>query len=215
MDGDTDLDVVIPGFWFENPGNGIGHWIRHSWPYTMIPKASYGRSIKAWIADINHDGKNDIVYSDCDTGGGHVHWIENKKGDGTTWISHQLEDPPTRAGDYPGTGSFHSLGVADFNQDGYLDIFAGEQEDPDTYMENNGLIAMKPRGLKERGVIYYNNGDTQPQFSIYMIHVDNPGWHDAQILDVDGDGDIDIVSKVWNADGPVYHLDYWRNESNH
>jgi hypothetical protein len=214
LDGDNDLDVLIPGFWFENPGNGIELWIRHSWPYTMIPKASYGRSIKAWIADINHDGKNDIVYGDCDTGGGHVHWIENKKGDGTTWISHQLEDPPTRAGDIPGTGSFHSLGVADFNHDGYLDIFAGEQEDPDTYMENNGLIAMKPRGLKERGIIYYNNGDKKPRFSIYMIHIDNPGWHDAQILDVDGDGDIDIVSKVWNADGPVYHLDYWRNESN-
>jgi hypothetical protein len=141
--------------------------------------------------------------------------VENKKGDGTKWISHQLEDPPTRDGDVPGTGSFHSLGVADFNHDGYLDIFAGEQEDPDTYMENDGLRAMKPRGLKERGVIYYNNGDINPQFSIYVIHVDNPGWHDAQILDVDGDGDVDIVSKVWNADGPVYHLDFWRNESTH
>lgn len=38
------------------------------------------------------------------------------------------------------------------------------------------------------------------------------GRHDAQFGDVDGDGDIDIVSKVWHADGPVYHLDYWRNE---
>ncbi len=47
-----------------------------------------------------------------------------------------------------------------------------------------------------------------------MIHVDNPGWHDAVVFDVDRDGDVDIVSKVWNADGPTYHVDYWRNDIN-
>ncbi|HUX94714.1 MAG TPA: VCBS repeat-containing protein [Bacteroidales bacterium] len=212
LDGDNDLDVVIPEYWFENPGKGTGNWIQHKWPYSMVPNASYGRSIKAWIADINKDGNNDIIYSDCDTGGGHVYWLENRNGDGTTWIVHKLEDPPTKKGDVPGTGSFHSLGVADFNNDGNPDIFAGEQEDPDTYMEDEGKIAMKPRGLKERGVIYYNNGKKEPEFSISVIHIDNPGWHDAQMIDVDKDGDIDIVSKIWNADGPVYHLDYWRNE---
>jgi hypothetical protein len=45
-----------------------------------------------------------------------------------------------------------------------------------------------------------------------VIHLDNPGWHDAQLGDVDRDGDVDIVSKIWNADGPSYHLDFWRNE---
>ena len=31
-------------------------------------------------------------------------------------------------------------------------------------------------------------------------------------MDVDGDGDTDIVSKIWNADGLKYHADLWRNE---
>ncbi len=211
LDGDGDPDVVIPGYWFANPGNGVGDWTRHEWPYQEVLNASYPRGMKSWVVDINRDGLNDIVYSNCDTGGSHVYWVENKGG-GLTWKSHMLSDPPTKEGDVPGTGSFHSLGVADFDQDGNLDIFAGEQEDPAVWMEKSGKVAMKPRGLKERGVIWYNKGSKNPKFEIDVIHVDNPGWHDAQLGDVDGDGDPDIVSKVWSADGVAYHVDYWRNE---
>ena len=129
-------------------------------------------------------------------------------GRGADWILHQLPDPP---GD-PFTGSFHSLAVADFGHSGYLDIFAGEQEDPDTYMEADGLLAMKPPGLQERGVIWVNDGAETPIFTPVVIHSGRPGWHDVAIGDIDGDGDVDMVSKVWNADGPNYHMDFWRND---
>jgi len=212
IDGDNDPDVIIPGYWFANPGGQSVNWERREWPFEPVPNASYGRSIRAWIADIDNDGQNDIVYSHCDTGGSHVYWVKNKN-NGRDWEAIKLPDPPTRPGDVKGTGSFHSLGVADFNLDGFPDIFAGEQEDPDTYMEAEGKVAMKPVGLKPRGVIWYNMGEAKTGFELYVIHTGNPGWHDAQLGDVDGDGDIDIVSKIWNADGPVYHLDLWRNEA--
>ena len=51
----------------------------------------------------------------------------------------------------------------------------------------------------------------KPKFKEIVFQVDNPGWHEAQTGDVDGDGDIDIVSKVWNKDGVYYHVDYWEN----
>ncbi len=212
LDGDGDSDVVIPGWWFANPGKGEGTWQKHKWPHKAVEKASYGTSMRCWIADINRDGQNDIIYSDCDTGHSHVYWVENT-GKGKSWTRHQLADPPTAPGDVPGTGSFHSLGVADFDRDGDLDIFAGEQEDPDTYMEAQGKLAMKPRGLKERGVIWENSGTKNPTFVPVVIHVDNPGWHDAVLADVDGDGDTDIITKIWNKDGDTYHADYWRNEN--
>jgi hypothetical protein len=203
------IDLVIPGFWFENPGSITGRWIKHEWPFIPVPNASYGRSIRSWVVDINQDGKNDIIYSICDTGNSHVYWVENKD-NGKNWVSYQLDDPPVREGDVPGTGSFHSLAVADFNMDGTPDIFAGEQEDPDQMWGE--LQPMKPKGLKERGVIWYNDGSALPKFTVEVIQYDNPGWHDAQIGDVDNDGDIDIVSKVWNADGDTYHADFWRND---
>ncbi len=211
IDGDGDIDVMIPGLWFANPGNGIGEWFQNDWPFEPVLNASYGPSTRSWITDIDKDGQNDIVYAHCDTGGSHVYWVKNTN-KGKDWESIQLPDPSTLPGDVKGTGSFHSLGVADFNQDGFPDIFAGEQEDPDVYMENEGKVAMKPRGLKERGVIWYNNGGNKPEFTPFVIHVDNPGWHDAQLGDIDADGDIDIVTKIWNADGLVYHMDFWRNE---
>ena len=212
IDGDQDPDLVVPGYWLENPGSENGVWLRHPWPHLGVENASYGTSMRVWVIDLDRDGDPDIVYSDCDTGWSHVYWVENK-GQGKNWLRHALPDPPVAAGDVPGTGSFHSLGVADFDQDGDWDIFAGEQEDADVYMVKDGKVAMKPEGLKERGVIWENRGGTDTlDFKPIVIHIGNPGWHDVMLGDVDGDGDIDLVSKVWHADTPVYHADFWRND---
>ena len=211
LDGDGDNDVVIPAYWFENPGDGYGEWKRHEWPHKAVANGSYGTSARSWVADINNDGWQDIVYSDCDTGFSHAYWVQNNS-KGASWTLRQLADPPNLPGEIPGTGSFHSLCVADFDQDGDLDIFTGEQEDPDTYMVKDGNLPMKPVGLKERGIFWENDGAAVPAFTIVVIQVDNPGWHDTNVGDVDGDGDLDLVTKVWNKDGPTYHADFWRNE---
>lgn len=209
LTGSGTLDIVLPGVWYENPGNGYGEWKRHEWPHRPIPNASYGTSMRTWVVDINGDGVNDIVYSDCDTAYSHVYWAENLGG-GERWIVHQLPDPPG----HPDTGSFHSLAVADFNHDGKLEIFAGEQEDPDRGMMDSGKLPMKPLGLKERGIIWVNEGeDGLPAFKPVVISDNKPGWHDAVIGDVNGDGSIDIISKEWHVEGPYYHIDYWRNDT--
>jgi acetyl esterase/lipase len=200
LDGDEYADIVMPAGWYKNPGkNQDGTWQYHPWPFrTGITPNLYGISIRSWVTDLDSDGDNDVVYTDCDVEGSEGYWIENK-GTGMDFIRHALASP----GDP--TGSFHSLAVVDFDRDGDLDIFTGEQEDPDA--------GMKPKSLKERGFIWENTGSRRkPSFVVRIIQTDNPGWHDIQTGDVDGDGDLDIVSKIWNKDGKYYHVDYWENQ---
>jgi len=39
------------------------------------------------------------------------------------------------------------------------------------------------------------------------------GMGGIPLADIGGDGDTDIITKVWNKDGDAYHADYWRNEN--
>lgn len=199
LDGDDDPDIVMPTGWFENPANGGTRWRHNAWPFQVgnYPN-SYGTSIRSWVIDLNNDGLNDVIYSDTDVKNSNVYLIMNS-GD-NTFSRQQLPSPSDS------TGSFHSLAVADFDNDGDSDIFVGEQEDTNPLMKPDG-------GLKERGILYENiSNDRKMQFRPVIIHTDNPGWHDTRAGDVDGDGDIDLVTKVWNKDGEHYHADFWENK---
>jgi hypothetical protein len=37
-------------------------------------------------------------------------------------------------------------------------------------------------------------------------------FHSLGVADFDLDGDLNIATKVWNADGPNHHADFWRND---
>lgn len=198
LDGDGFPDVVMPAGWYRNPGISEGPWSLHPWPFLVgkIPNL-YGVSMRSYVVDLDGDGDQDVVYTDCDNEGSEGYWIENIHRE-SKFERHSLPSPGEPS------GSLHSLAVADFDGDGDFDIFSGEQEDPDP--------GMKPAGLQERGFFWVNTGTPgHPAFTVHVIQSGNPGWHDVIAGDVDGDGDIDLVSKVWNKDGKSYHVDFWEN----
>ncbi len=182
LDNDGDADIVLPDRWLENRERGQ-RWIEHSIPFGK--RGPWGLSSRSWITDLDEDGDNDIVMVDCDQKASRGAWLENNGDRPPTFTAHFL---PMSA---PGIrGSFHSLYVGDFDLDGDLDIFTCEQEDS----------AILPEGAPPRWYIWENVSSAEHiQFREQVIHDARLGGHDALVGDADGDGDLDIFSKIWNV----------------
>ncbi len=203
LDGDGDVDVVLNKYWFRNDGGGTS-WTKFDLPFgrngTYGDGDPYGYSSRAWVADLDGDGDSDMVQCDCDMGLGTAAWLENN-GSGT-FTKHEL--PRTAPGN---RGSLHSLAVFDFNGDGLLDIVTADQEDP---------CSLEPP-VSPRVYLWENTSGSWTEHVLADIAL---GLHDFCIGDVEGDGDLDIVAKVWNhhawgrnANGDNEHVDLWENLS--
>jgi hypothetical protein len=199
IDGDGDLDVARSNLWFENADAKGTQWAQHAIPFGN-PKQPFPLATRCVILDIDGDGDRDLVMTENEIRGGKIAWLENQDANARQWKVHELpaSDPGPR-------GAYHSLAVADFDGDGDSDIFSVEMEH----------IA----GVKQpRWFIWENAGAKRPTFLERIILDNRLGGHEAIVGDVDGDGDIDICSKLWrprkdNANGGKNHADYLENLS--
>lgn len=181
LDGDGDNDIVLPDRWLENQGKGT-KWVKHQLPFGK--RGPYGLSSRSWIADLDGDGDNDIVMTDCDQQASRAAWLENKGGTIPAFTTHFLPMSATGI-----RGSFHSLFVGDLDNDGDNDILTCDQEDD----------SLPPEGAAPRWYVWENiTTASYPEFVEKVILDTRIGGHDVLAGDLDGDGDIDIVSKVWN-----------------
>ncbi|MCU0914361.1 MAG: VCBS repeat-containing protein [Planctomycetes bacterium] len=177
LDGDGDNDVVRGDVWFENAdGKGL-QWTERA---GLTPPGGnrpdrYGLAIKVWLCDMDKDGDLDIVEAEADATDARVFWFENRD-KAKTWQCHLISPDHTKL-------DFHSLAVADFDNDGDLDAYSG-----------GGPISKDTL----RCFIWENTDGKGGEWQEHKL-LEGKECHEAKAADVDGDGDIDIVTKPWNG----------------
>lgn len=189
-DGDLDLCVgVYPGgehseknavAWVENTGDGSENWEMHEVGMSQF------HIDKVLPADFNGDGRLDLAVSEERWPGlepdASMYWFEAPANPKSPdWKKHLIVTQY----------SMNNLDVADVDGDGNVDI-----------------VTCEHKGPKEKLQIWENNG--KGNFTERLIDEGKESHLGARLADMDGDGDLDIVSIAWN-DYQYLHL--WRNDA--
>lgn len=137
--------------------------------------------VRTAVADLDDDGRPEIVFAEGDSPahGTHLGRVAVVDPDGSVSFLAQELFCP------------HSLGVADVTRTGTLDVVVGEM----------GLDTNEDPRL----LLFENRGD---RFVDHLLWEGIP-THEAKVVDLTGDGRLDIVGKPY---GPGRHVDVWYNE---
>ncbi len=185
-DGDIDICGSInsdaepnPVGWYENPGDGSEDWTYHQ-VGTLAKWAD-----RFYMADLNRDGRTDIVISSANGTEDGVYWFEapaNPKA--KNWKKHTVIVQEL----------CNSMDIADMDRDGDTDIIVGQH-----YTGRQ----ITPRKLQ----IFENDGSGN--FTEHLIYTGVESHLGARVFNLDGDGDMDIASIAFKDWKSIY---IWRND---
>ena len=220
--------------WWRNPGNGGGDWGAYS-----VTDDDFTQSRSFAVGDLDGDGDVDIVVAGLDSGASYISWYENLDGVGANWFMRNVAtgagssflgphdvviadfngdgNPDVGAVAYDSDevawflndGSIHGpllwpkhtvatgfdgalcIAAADIDEDGDTDLVAGAFRDDDVKWYENQInegIAWEPRTI------------TTALDGVYTV----------QPVDLDLDGDLDILTSARGGDRIVwYEMNVW------
>jgi hypothetical protein len=184
MNGDGRDDLIVAGdlkrfgiVWYEAPRDieKIAKWKKH-----VVHQHDLLRIYHVETGDIDGDGNQDIVFTTKTDNG--IGWLKNN-GSLREWPVIWIDN---------NCGRCFNARVADIDRDGQSDIIASEDDSA-----NGGVLHF---------YTYSNNPMLQQNWIDHAIACFSPGHGVSifEIIDIDNDGDLDIVTG--NHQGDVYIL---------
>ncbi|HZU90930.1 MAG TPA: VCBS repeat-containing protein, partial [Stellaceae bacterium] len=187
-----DGDSVV---WFENPreegGNArTGAWREHvAARLAGADKASFAGGV------FSADGRMDLIVAANE--------------DMTKSGLYRIVAPSDRRGPWSGQTvdpsymAVHKIDVGDMNRDGHPDFVVAEQE-----QAHNAAPCWCQNFNRQRVAVFY--GDGQGNFTQQILAT--TGGHNQVLGDIDGNGDLDILSANHGYDGAPNPLEVWMNQ---
>ena len=177
VDGDGDLDVLAASTtdnkiaWFENVAGDGSIWTEHVISTDLFDPRS------VYAADIDGDGDLDVLaalylFNRSGPTTDKITWFENLQGDGLSWVGHVVPNS---------TNSSTSINAMDIDGDGDIDIMSASYFD-------------------DKIAWYENTASDGSAWTEYVISTTADGAESVYGADVDGDGDIDIMSASYLDD---------------
>jgi FG-GAP-like repeat/FG-GAP repeat len=213
VNGDGRNDILTPKGWLEAPADihATGYWTFHptDWDQYPIPPAGRDRETnppastapparsaqfgRMFLLDINGDGRPDMLTTMAHDYG--IAWYEqtprHANEDGQ-WIQHVIDNTWSQA---------HAAILADMNGDGQLDLVTGKRyfahngADPGE-REPIGLYWYEYRKVPATPATAHGPGNGGVEWIRHIVDYGGRMGGGMQIVaaDMDGDGDLDLVS---------------------
>jgi hypothetical protein len=179
LDGDLDTDIAAGSRdadwidWYENDGNGNFD------SYSILSTFAIGPNC---VLSIDLDGDGDLDAVSSSERDNRIAWHENLGGSPLSFEGHVISGSAMGA---------ESVYAADLDGDDDIDVLSASTND-------------------DKIVWYENDGAQPPSFAPHPITANADEAHSVFAADLDGDGDIDVLS----ASGRDNKIAWYRNDGN-
>jgi hypothetical protein len=172
LDGDGYPDIAMNGYWLKSPGKDLSK----KWELNSVDEKWHNQtgdwaknSTKIFCADIDKDGNDEVFISHSERKDYPVAWydlVDTKNNEWKEYVIGQID-------------GCHTLQVFDFNNDGHLDVLAGENSQRWGGEDTNDPV-----------ILFLNNGDNI-NFTEQLLS--DEGIYNGVTGDINNDGHVDFM----------------------